>query len=468
MSNQTKYDAFRQTYPEFVYECYQYDVQSDGLHIVFTFRIGDSILFTPTAFIPNRPFLHFDQPKDTLDTLVFSIGMIELISYWKCLCPPKVAVKCGSLSESQILFWKKTYFNGLGEFFYINGIRATIDDFMEIECLNERMPKCLSADDSKHLNNQATKQSSNQANYLVPIGGGKDSVVTLELLSDFLAPAKRPVPLIMNPRGATIGCIQAAGYGLDDVLVIQRTIHPRLLEFNSQGCLNGHTPFSAMLALYTLLASQLSGIPNIALSNESSANEATVAGTGVNHQYSKSLEFENDFRSYVAESFSSQYNYFSFLRPLSELQIAMLFSRYGKYHPVFRSCNAGSKEDIWCGRCAKCLFAYLILSPFIPPQQLDAIFGKNMLDDPDMLQFFNELTGHAETKPFECVGTVDEVNIALSLAIERWYPNHRPTLLEGYTPVATQSTVLTTLQPRHNLSPALVNLIQQHVQAATT
>ena len=492
MSNQTKYDAFRQTYPEFVYECYQYDVQSDGLHIVFTFRIGDSILFTPTAFVPNRPFLNFDQPKETMDTLVFNMGMIELISYWKCLCPPKVVVKCGSLSDSQIDFWKKIYFNGLGEFFYINGIHATIEDFIKIECPNEGFRglgekgcrvsgikqtlrpfnlqtfKPSNPQTLKPLNNQAIKQSSNQTNYLVPIGGGKDSVVTLELLSDFLSGGKRPVPLIMNPRGATIGCIEAAGYSMEDVLVIHRTIHPRLLELNSQGCLNGHTPFSAMLAFYTLLASQLSGIPNIALSNESSANEATVADSGVNHQYSKSLEFENDFRSYVAENVSPQYNYFSFLRPLSELQIAMLFSRYGKYHPVFRSCNAGSKEDIWCGRCAKCLFAYIILSPFIPPQQLDTIFGKNMLDDPAMLQFFNELTGHAETKPFECVGTIDEVNTALSMAVERWYPNHRPVLLEGYTPVATQSTALTALQPRHNLSPALVNLIQQHVQAATT
>ena len=161
MSNQTKYDAFRQTYPEFVYECYQYDVQSDGLHIVFTFRIGDSILFTPAAFVPNRPFLNFDQPKETMDTLVFNMGMIELISYWKCLCPPKVVVKCGSLSDSQIDFWKKIYFNGLGEFFYINGIHATIEDFLEIDCLNVLMPECLSENTQtiKHSSNQAIKQT---------------------------------------------------------------------------------------------------------------------------------------------------------------------------------------------------------------------------------------------------------------------------------------------------------------------
>jgi hypothetical protein len=271
----------------------------------------------------------------------------------------------------------------------------------------------------------------------------------------------------MNPRGATVNCIQAAGYTLDDALVIHRTIHPRLLELNAQGCLNGHTPFSAMLAFYTLLAAQLSGIPNIALSNESSANESTVVGTNVNHQYSKSLEFENDFRQYVAQYISPSFNYFSFLRPLSELQIAMLFSRYEKYFDVFRSCNVGSKQDIWCGQCPKCLFAYIILSPFIPPQRLNAIFGKCMLDDPDMRLYFDQLTGHAETKPFECVGTISEVHSALSMALSRWYPNQRPCLLSNYQP-APPSTPLNTLFPDHNLSAPLLHRLFQAVAEANS
>ena len=108
-----------------------------------------------------------------------------------------------------------------------------------------------------------------------------------------------------------------------------------------------------MLAFYTLLAAALAGVRNVALSNENSANESTVAGSTVNHQYSKSLEFENDFRAYAAKYVTGEVNYFSFLRPLSELQIAMLFARYKKYFDVFKSCNAGSKQDIWCGRCAK-------------------------------------------------------------------------------------------------------------------
>ena len=455
LSNQTKYNTLRQTFPEFVYESYQYDVQSDGLHIVFTFRLGNDILFQPSAFIPSRPFLRFDQPADAMNTLVFNIGLIELVSYWKCACPPKVRILCGALDPCQAAFWKKIYFNGLGEFFYTNGINTTIDDFMEVEC--------LSADASKQSSNQAIKQSSNQANYLVPIGGGKDSVVTLELLS---AHSKQPVvPLIMNPRGATVGCIEAAGYAIDDVLVIHRTIHPRLLELNSEGYLNGHTPFSAMLAFYTLLAAQLSGIPNIALSNENSANESTVVGTNVNHQYSKSLEFEDDFRQYVAQYISPSFNYFSFLRPLSELQIAMLFSQNEKYFDVFRSCNAGSKQDVWCGRCAKCLFAYIILSPFIPPQRLNTIFGKAMLDDIELRPFFEQLTGLAETKPFECVGTISEVHSALAMTIRRWYPTQRPALLTDYVP-QPPTTPLNTLFPHHNLNNHELALLTQYVQAA--
>mgnify|MGYP003314092897 CR=1 FL=1 len=453
MSNQTKYDTFRKTFPEFVFDSYRYDVQPDGLHIVFKFCIGPDIVFTPDAFIPSRPFLNFNQPKELLDTLVFNMGMIELISYWKCFCPPTVIVRCGSLTDAQTAFWKKLYFNGLGEFFYINGISATQSDFVTI----------LSEGPSHFIDTKQPSQGHRRV--LVPIGGGKDSVVTLEMMQE-LANGERPIPLIMNPRGATIGCIEAAGYTLDDVLVIRRSIHPRLLQLNAEGCLNGHTPFSAMLAFYSLLAAQLSGASRIALSNESSANESTVAGTNVNHQYSKSLEFENDFRQYVALNIPSAPNYYSFLRPLSELQIAMLFSQHEKYFDVFRSCNAGSKQDIWCGKCAKCLFAYIILSPFIAPTRLNAIFGKNMLDDMDMKQYFDELTGSAETKPFECVGTISEVHSALSMTISRWYPHGRPSLLADYTPSAP-TTALNTIFPQHNLNDTEVSLLLRHVQTAT-
>ena len=271
----------------------------------------------------------------------------------------------------------------------------------------------------------------------------------------------------MNPRGATVECAAKAGFPMEEVLVIRRTIDPTLLELNKEGYLNGHTPFSAMLAFYTRLASALSGIPNVALSNENSANESTVKGSYVNHQYSKSLEFEDDFREYVNEELrmkneESSFNYFSFLRPLSELQIAMLFSRFTAYHDVFRSCNVGSKQDVWCGHCAKCLFAYIILSPFIEPERLNEIFGKSMLDDTSLELEFRQLIGEAETKPFECVGTVSEVQQALDMTLKRWYPTSRPALLKNYRSKGVSSRI-DTIEKTGNLSSEERRILEQAI-----
>lgn len=446
-------------FPEFIYEDFKYDVQSDGLHIAFSFRLKpqsqriqseENFVFHPSAVIPSRTFLHPERlPKGMLDNLVFNIGMIELVSYWKCFCSPNVTVVPPFLSENQLPFWKKIYFNGLGEFFYTNCIAATEDDFMSIHIQNES-----NAQTDSIYNLELAEQNEIP---IVPIGGGKDSVVTLDLLGG--------IPLIMNPRGATISCIEKAGFTMDDVIVINRHLDPLMLDFNKKGALNGHTPFSAMLAFYTLLASALTGQHfRIALSNESSANESTVSGTKVNHQYSKSLEFENDFRKYVSEFISPDFNYFSFLRPLSELQIAMLFSQLEHYHAVFRSCNVGSKEDIWCGHCAKCLFAYIILSPFISPDKLNAIFGKNMLDDISLKHEFQQLIGKAETKPFECVGTVDEVNCALGMSISRWYSNNRPALLSDYECSGCPKLSLSSLLPSHNVPAEYLEKLNSEVK----
>ena len=460
--------ALRGRYPEFVYEAFHHEWTDGGLRLWFDFRMGD-VVFHPESLVEERPFLHRDMPEALLDRLVFDIGMIELISYWKCACPPVVRVLCGALDAQQVAFWKKLYWNGLGEFYYTNGLVAgnLPRPLCEGENGGNREEKpdmenfmTIVSDSSLCQPAFPDERGGGESSYLVPIGGGKDSVVTLELLRRAGMSIR---PLIMNPRGATAECARVAGFPLDEVLVIRRRIDPALLDLNARGYLNGHTPFSAMLAFYTRLASALTGIPNVALSNENSANESTVRGSYVNHQYSKSLEFENDFRNYTHSSF----NYFSFLRPLSELQIAMLFSRFTAYHEVFRSCNVGSKQDIWCGHCAKCLFAYIILSPFIVPERLNSIFGKSMLDDETLRPEFDQLRGVAETKPFECVGTVGEVNQALAMTLRRWYPGERPALLRGLQAEAMEKmqssapiSSLQTISPQGNLSPEEFQILQ--------
>jgi hypothetical protein len=357
------------------------------------------------------------------------------------------------LSNTQIEWWKKLYFQGLGEFFYVNEIQTTQSEFMTIECVSDVVLK---------------KQTFNlDEKIIVPIGGGKDSVVTLELLRKSHLEMR---PMIINPRGATLNCVKVVGFEREQIVEVNRTIHPRLLELNAEGFLNGHTPFSAMLAFVSLLTSAITGMKHIALSNESSANEPTVLGQDVNHQYSKSLEFENDFRDYVKNFISDDFNYFSFLRPLNELKIAEYFSKFPHYHSVFRSCNVGSKNDVWCNNCAKCLFAFIILSPFIEPEKLIEIFGTDLLDNnvethgraslQQRQHEFNQLIGIENVKPFECVGTIDEVNTALNLHIQR-FPNHTPTLIEYYKTLPNYTKnpidISNEFSTEHNLLPMFLN-----------
>lgn len=417
MSNQAKYDSLRATFESFIYEDFHYSVENGEFSAVFDFVLKpQNIEFHPCFRIPSRSFYHWnDIPKPLLDNIIFNIGMIELISYWKIACPKQVIVKPFALDEEQIRWWKKLYFNGLGEFFYVNGIQTNINDFMTIT-FSSYQPVATCHGASNLLHEQT----------LIPVGGGKDSVVTLELLKNRV-PA---IPLIINPRGATKECVAAAGYSEDQTAIIKRTLDPTMLQMNAEGYLNGHTPFSAMLAFYTILLGFATKSRYIALSNESSANEPTVPDTEINHQYSKSVAFENDFRHYVSKYIDADIQYFSFLRPLNELQIAKLFSRAKEYRKVFKSCNAGSKTDSWCGKCPKCLFTWLALSPFISRAELTDIFGKDLLSDNNLRPILDQLDGSVEVKPFECVGTVGEVRACVNKILQT-DDNLRDTILDG-------------------------------------
>ncbi len=398
--NHNKFKELRNKYTFFVYEGFSISDNVDFIEVVYNFNLSDKFTFHPTLTFIKGSYLSEILTDDEIRNFVFHIGMIELISYWKAACPPNIIIKPYKLDDIQVNWWKKVYYNGLGEFFYLNNISTNQYDFVNIECTSEEELQIVNISlDSKKV--------------LVPVGGGKDSVVSLELLkNDF-----ESIPLILNPRQASIATIVAAGCAKDDFIKINRTIHPTLLELNKQGFLNGHTPFSALLAFVTVFAAALSGGKYIALSNESSANEPTDKISGVNHQYSKSIEFEKDFREYVANYISEDISYFSFLRPLNEYTIARLFSNFPHHFESFKSCNVGSKTDSWCGNCPKCLFTYIILSPFVERENLIKIFGKDLYEDEAMLPYFNELIGYSEVKPFECVGTIGEVNLAVKEAL---------------------------------------------------
>ena len=226
---------------------------------------------------------------------------------------------------------------------------------------------------------------------------------------------------MINGKENSYECIEKSGF--DKSQIIEVNIDKNLLELNKQGFLNGHTPFSAMVAFLSYTISFMMDIKYIALSNENSANETNIDGVNINHQYSKSFEFENDFRYYCKKYLKAgATEYFSLLRPISELQIGYLFSKFPKYHRVFKSCNVGSKQKpwVWCGECPKCLFVYIILSPFIEKEKMIEIFGSDLFQKENLKETFIELCGFGEIKPFECVGTYSEVRWAVSKLIENY------------------------------------------------
>ena len=400
-----RFDELRREYPQFVYSGYSVSEQEDGLHLSFDFSIPGLCEFHPQTRIDSKSLDIFNSPvSEYAERMVFFIGLAEAVSYWKCACPPNFRVECGSMSKEDKAFFKKLWFNGLGEFFYRNGINTDIDSFVNIDAPEpENIPKC--------------ENYVSSGIEIVPVGGGKDSAVTTELLRPFSDKLRF---FTVNDQPARTQCVLAGGYDEGRIIKVYRTIDPELLKRNAEGFLNGHTPFSSVVAFISMYAGFIAGADDIILSNESSANESNIGGESVNHQYSKSFEFERDFDEFRRRNFPQSAVYFSLLRPFCELQIAKQFSQYKQYHAIFRSCNRGSKKNVWCCECPKCLFVAIMLAPFLSPDELIGIFGCDMLDKTELEADFDGLCGFTGLKPFECVGTADEVVLALTLTAEKY------------------------------------------------
>ncbi len=406
--------ALRRKYTELCYESYASRLLPEGLKLSFSYRLtaaeGESISFQHTIcyqLMEERKSVPLPLPADRLkelENLIFQIGLAETINYWKLACPPRLRIACGYLRQEEVAFWQKLYYNGLGEFIYVNGIHrmtplVTPENWLEIVSTGQALSPVSGWD---------------LHGTLIPVGGGKDSVVSLELLRP---EAADNLPFVMSAPQAAYDCMAVAGY--HRYLQAERRLDPQLLRLNAAGYLNGHVPFSAILAFIAALGAALTHKRYIALSNEKSANEPSVPGTMFNHQYSKTVEFERDFTAYFKD-IMPELKYFSLLRPLYEIEIGKAFAEYPAYHFVFRSCNRGKKTNAWCGHCPKCLFVYIILSPYIEREKLKQIFGQDLLADEQLRPVLRELLGLAETKPFECVGTIWEVRYALAETAARY------------------------------------------------
>ncbi len=406
------FEQLRLKHPRLIYKRYGVTKSDEAITVEHEFLLEPDIPFRASTTIPHTGEFH----EEAFAPYAFHLGLIEAVSYWKTACPREFVVEAGHLDASQLRFWYDLFIHGLGEFFYRNAIDFTVPGFLTIRATGEVLPQSI-----------PFSHADTAAKDLVLVGGGKDTAVTLGMLKN----TDRTIQtMIVNPTDAALQSVAVAHF--PSPLIVRRIMDPKLATLNDAGYLNGHTPFSAYLAFLGITVAFLHRNTSVIVSNERSANEGNVVykGMEINHQYSKSFRFETLFRRYIAEVFPVAANYFSMLRPLNDIQIGLLFAGLPEFFPTFRSCNAGSKKGVWCGKCPKCAFTYLVLSPFIAEADLVGIFGSDYFHDADILRYIRELVGLTPVKPFECVGTRDEAKLALLLAIAR-YKNESREIPEG-------------------------------------
>ncbi|MEO5807765.1 hypothetical protein [Devosia sp.] len=333
--------------------------------------------------------------RKLLDLTALVLG----VSYFKLLAPLEICAPTIALTNAERAFVIDIYENGLGEFYARNNLlrfgRLSVDAPLDV--------------------NDPLTVSSLQDRALLPIGGGKDSLVSVELLQ---AAGIEFTPFAVSPKGPILTSVDKIGI---TPIFVTRTLDKTMIQLSQEpGYYNGHVPSTAINSMIASLCAVLFGYNRIVLSNERSASEGNVVfdGREANHQYSKSLGFERLIASTLSNATGGALSYFSLLRPYSEARIATLFARETRYDKVFSSCNrnfrlSGHEGPLWCGECPKCHFVFLIFAPVMDKDRLIGIFGQNLLAKPEHEASFRELTGLAGQKPWECVGEILEAAACL-------------------------------------------------------
>jgi len=384
------------TADKFIFKNYNADFKSGFVEFFYNFERNKKtyefkeILRFKSAEVKN---------ESDFEIILKSLHLALGVSYWKTFCPKIIETPNISLTKSQAEFWNTVYTKGLGEFFFRNNI-----DFRGLVSFPY---------DENATSTPVSLPRKNRS--LVGIGGGKDSIVTAELLK---ASGKDFSGFEMGSHPIRKSIIDILGV---DFISIEREIDPEVLEINKmEDAYNGHVPISMIYAFVALFGAALYDYRYIIVSNEKSSNYGNVEYLGemVNHQWSKSYEFELLFKNYVFENVTPDIVYFSFLRPFYEFKITELFSKYPKYFNSFSSCNTNfgiknqTDASLWCGKCAKCAFVFSMLSAFIPKNEMIKIFNNNLFAEASLLPLYSELLGIKDFKPFDCVGTPEEVKLA--------------------------------------------------------
>ncbi len=387
---------------------------------------------------PDAPPLPVER-RAAFEAALSLLHLIAGVSYYKAGVPEEISVEDGALDAVTAGFLEQVYVHGLAEFAYQNkfDLRGRIR-FPAETAASALLPPLqeegrggdgvvLGMGESNPIPTQTLPLKGRasglglQRRTLLPIGGGKDSLVSVEMLKSVQEPA---TAIWVGDSALIAACAQRTGL---PTLNLKRALAPELFEYNRLGALNGHVPVTAINSAIVLCAAILYGYDAIAFSNERSASVATLEYDGqlVNHQWSKGLDFERALRDYTKSHIAADLDYFSQLRPWSELGVTREFARRTQYDDVFSSCNRNFRirgarpSDRWCGQCPKCHFVFLALAPFVAKPRLLAIFGRNLLDDAALAPGFDALLEYRGHKPFECVGEGRESRAAMHALTQR-------------------------------------------------
>jgi hypothetical protein len=385
-------------YKAFIFEGYRYHPATSMLSLCY--RYSDGPRFEEKLIFDFEPQRLTPAQSEVLDRIFRLIFFMSGVSYYKAYVPKLLICEAFALDNQTAEFLARFYENGLAELAFKNGLSLSDHCRFQPTTTDVAAPIAL---DLPHRT-------------CVPVGGGKDSIVTIECLKN----SGQPLLLFALGNAEPItACIAAAQLPF---IRVRRRLDDRLFELNKAGVLNGHVPITGILSAIALAAAVMAGCNAVVMSNEHSASAPnfTVDGRPVNHQYSKSFEFEQAFADYIERVISPSISYFSLLRPFSEIEIARRFAKFPTYFGRFRSCNTAFRQSPaarghrWCGDCAKCRFVFLALAPFVGKSELVEIFGHDLLDDQTQRDGFAELCGLKQHKPFECVGEIAESAAVMS------------------------------------------------------
>lgn len=424
----------------------QFDWEMGRLLLAYAF--DDALSFTE-MYEFSLPAKVTDAQKMQVECLARQLHIAAGVSYYKAFCPPEIMVESSALSSEDQAFWESFYVHGLGEFYYQNNL--SVKGNVHVASL-----PCPEGKEFGHP--VFEKQEQKALHPLVPIGGGKDSSVTAELLRE------AGIDFSVFVMGKNEKILASAKVTKAPVVQVSRALDAEFLRMvNAEKvAYNGHVPITGILSFVALIAAVLNENDAVMMSNEASASfgNVVVDGIEVNHQWSKSLEFERALQNHLVRHGASADMYFSALRQYSELAIVKKFAKLTQYHEVATSCNANfaitkQAEKRWCAQCPKCAFVFATLGAFLSEKALVKMFGANMFADPVLVPLFSALLGN-EIKPFECVGEPDEVRAAM-------YMLHRDgKFLETPTMHMFARDVLPTILDGEALCEKVVNPRKEH------